>query len=499
MDPCSSSKPGIFETQNAAPASLPLSFPPSEAANNIIEACHILGIEIREQDIDYWFQAFKEGSSFELKDAIRERSGNAFLAKLVGDLSFDFSVYEDAGSLDAYKEHIKNFLKSNLVGVSASKYQCGSESLPISEGFESRRTKMNTTSHRSPSLDFPVARFLETRNVLEPALIVDVGVGYPPLTTIKTAKMVATRGKVIGVDSTMPDLCIEFPCDSDYHFVLFYEFNSEKNRFLPVYLLQEKYPQTGVIIYDEPMGAEQDFALRKGEYLRKTLMAEIGEDIYLKMARLVQELESHGADLIPTAQMNDLRDSLARFYTHSDIIQGRNKLKFQPMRKNTISQGNLEFRKDDLRLNTIDQADIIRLGNVLNSSYYSQEEATQAFCGLSAKVSNGGVVIIATGDDHSLTFKKQGSSLMPLCCTIMLRYSYGIYDPELLFPGTLGLKEAIEGAVSGVREKSILVGNPMDANAAEKVKHGLEAKGYKASYIMRDGGTWMEIDLLNRL
>lgn len=477
----------IHRTDNAQHAPIaPTSFSIPESVQTLIDVCTTLCIKISSQDIDRWIEEINK-DSWDARKLIAKERGNEFLADCFCNIAENLS-WDGRDDSPAFRDYIADILKVRLAGIEDSKFPRISDLMPAPKDYESRRTKMNTTEDRSLNLDHHVKHFINSTPSTEDLTIVDIGVGFPPLTTIETAVQVGKRAKVIGVDVTMPDLAIKFPKEYNYNYIVFYELNTESGQFQPIYVLNEDYPQSNILIYNEPQGFEKEYVLCKAEQFRKKIMNPSMEAEYVEMTKLQHEIDEVNLSRIS----HDPRmQQLMRFYCSSDIKADRCELLFQPVRKNSINYSNLDFRKDDFRLSSIESADVIRLGNVLLSCYYNNQEANAAIELLAPKVKNNGILIVAADDDCSLLFRKRNGKLVPEKYTLLLRNSYlsGMLDMD--FCGTRGLDAILKQSLSGISNKGG-VGDPMNRENVALIMERLKSKGFKTNCSF-GAQTWLDI------
>lgn len=457
-----------YREQNDADISSPT------AGQNLIDVCTTLGWKFSDAEIDRWFEiitelgsdaarddCFNEEAGREsLRSRIEQETGNSFLGAVVTGLASELKH-----SSHKEKDRIRTVLKSALAEIDIVPRERMSDCIP-STGFEDRRTNMNTGYQRMLYLDQPVLRYLDRHPSRTPLVLVDLGVGFPPVTTTSTAEIVAGRAAVIGVDTTIPDLEIIFSLSKDRFYLVLYELNEVENRFVPILVQQSNDEHiTGYyFLYRTPSGDELEYALRKSEQIRKGLMAGDTEDLYLDMARLLHSSPSERE-----------MENLHHFYECSNVP---GKLVFDPFRR--FSHPNLVLRKDDFRLQTVQEANIIRLGNVLWDSYYSQEEADAALKLLSGKLPEGGIIIVANEESCSVVFEKEDGSLVPSLCTLI--YSQGKASPVFKFAGS-------EPFIRAMSEVAASACSDVDAITV------FERHGFRAALVQAFDLNFIEIDL----
>jgi hypothetical protein len=220
-------------------------------------------------------------------------------------------------------------------------------------------------------------------------------------------------------------------------------------------------------------------------------MSDLGESIYADMTVLYRDLDQN------SAEPESARDTLARFYKTADIERDGTSLKFQPMRRKSAEFPNLEFRKDNFQLATIEEADLIRLGNVLLPEYYSRQEAVAALHSFGSKLREGGRIVLGSGATFTLTYEKKGGEILPLRATVKIIEGQPPHYSGLTMPGTKGLRHVVQEALDSLPIFEIDLGAPMGITRAEKIRKLIEAKGYRVEAVF-DFATWLEIDLTGR-
>ena len=85
------------------------------------------------------------------------------------------------------------------------------------------RITRGSTWNRNRALDDFVEAWWQERAVAEPMLFVDLGVGYPPLTTVETARRFAGRAVVRGLDLNLPDYVVQFQKSDTHDYAVFFE------------------------------------------------------------------------------------------------------------------------------------------------------------------------------------------------------------------------------------------------------------------------------------
>lgn len=359
----------------------------AEYTTKLIDICQTLGIQVTTEQLEQWKKFHEQDDIIDPK--LHEQIGSKFIADAFAKLLEIMGEIEGSTERAQEWEKIKELIRHQTADVASHETKLSSQILtPVS--YENRKTLMNTTLDRCENIDRHILHELALRNSQEPATIVDIGVGYPPITTVSTAIAVGERARVIGVDVTMPDVVVTFPANSEFNYHVFYDLDPATSSFRPRYALCEEDPQSGVTIYRELTDDELEYALRKAEIYRGKLMEGLGEAQYVKMAE--------------ERQCN----------VDADVQADGIKLLFQPMQKETFHLNNLEFRRDDFRLATVESADMLRLSNVLIDPYYSEKEIQDALQLLARKLKPSGLLVLACNEDQSVSFRKQADGTLRL-------------------------------------------------------------------------------------
>jgi hypothetical protein len=275
--------------------------------------------------------------------------------------------------------------------------------------------------------------------------------------------------------------------DPWYNYVVFYDYNSDEKSFKLSYALSEKYPQSGITMYDELSGQELEYVRTRAEQIRLGLMSHMGEAEYQRAAHLFHTGQHSSAVIRQHA-------SELTKYSKIDRDGPECSLLFQPTR--SLAASNLDFRRGDFRLEGIDKVDIIRLGTVLVSDYYTEQEAHDALFGFTEKLTEGGIVILGAGDDFSLTYQKIEGKLTPRCSTVILKAGYVPHDFGITFPGTKGLHAAIAEVIQSDPSSSSLdeLLGGISLASAQRIADQLSHRGYTVR-VECSNRTWLEIDL----
>ena len=460
-------------TQNSE--SRPQRFTPSPNVKDLVDVCTTLGIKFTKSEMVGWFDGLPEHEPL-LPEHVPSKTTDSFLTGVIRYVVIDHRS-------DNSRDKLINYLYDKIGAAQAS--PC----LPIfpehKGGFAARQTKMNTSHERFSALDFHVEKYLAQHPNKSPLQLVDVGVGYPPMTTCHTAKKFEGRANVIGVDSSTPDFVIRFSWN-DQHYLAFYEMNVDDGEFKPIFLLEEAGISWSILQYHQLDGLYREFLLRQAEEIKRTFIAAYGPEIHRQIVSLRNDL---GESL-----QDSVRDNLLSRLAYSD--SHGNELLLQPMRKFSVTQPNLVFRKDDFCLRTVDAADLIRLGNVLIPSYYSALETTKAIKLLGAKLTQGGNIIVVTDDMLSFTLERLDNNLIPRSCAVKLQYNHIVQTPMQVFPRLASALRTISSTARHSKNFSELGSDyTMNQIDAAVVQKNLLNLGMESSLHFKNSETWIDIEL----
>ena len=441
---------------------------------DLIEACDTLGLKLSRKQVQDWLST-PFSDCFEALEVLHAETGDRFL----GALAFDVRWYcEEKQSVPGHETAVVDYIMSKVGARTA--VACARRYAHIhQEGFESRRTEMNTTLDRSMALGFPVFRFLQSRTFKDEVTIVDIGVGYPPLTTIETAKTASRlniAAKVIGVDVTVPDAVVQVP-DGDHHYLAFYNFDADRTMLTPAAILKATGERSGILLYEKPAGLELEYGLRKAEAVRKRLAATL--------------LEKGNGPEFSAEQFEEICNSGGK------LRRGKESLTLSPMQSYGRSTPNLEFRRDDFRLQTVQEADVIRVANVLRDPYYNAEETREALRHISAKLREGGLLVIALDDNFSFSYQKQRGKLVPQSATLLLRNRFVVRAPVAQFPQFNGVFKNVMRFTSGMGDQEPrLHEKPVSRQEAERVAKLFQETGHSTRVTLESNATWLDVELL---
>ena len=464
------------------PASLD---PIDQIVNSVSEACQTINYHTKEADIELWVSELLDPDCYS-RIFIEKRLGN-----LIGPLLFNI-VFTDLWSkdpventrcLDVLSERLKIKLLNHETNQTAQL-----EIQLQQDTATARRTRMNTSIARNPNLDHPIERYLDSCTSSNRLEIVDIGVGYPPITTVKTAKKFNDKAHVIGVDVTMPDLVIDLKLNNLGNCHVFFEADLNRCAFIPISAMKEVDESWGISQYENLSGDELRYAIAKAIKAKEVLLSAQAEALYLK-----KSIDLHRSARTPRESTEfDAEDLKGRYLFNGGTETAE--ISFQPIRRYCAKSSNLEFRKDDFSLSSVNKVDVIRFGNVLLNCYYTQEEANHALKLAEEKLKEGGIIVIASGDDISVTLQKVSGVLVPKTCTVDLKNCVVPHRLQLKILGIEELEEDILQSTSQINTTGI-AGEPMSACGTDIVISRLSTKGYAASITRNRHHCWLYIDL----
>ncbi|MBP9866431.1 MAG: hypothetical protein KBC91_08560, partial [Candidatus Omnitrophica bacterium] len=261
--------------------------------------------------------------------------------------------------------------------------------------FQGRLTPPSTDYQgRGRNLDYAVSDYLRTKSADERVKLVDLGIGYPPFTTIQTAQKFQDRLDVLGVDLNLPDYVLMIPSIGGRQYLLFYEVDSDKlQTHRLTYMVLQRQTDSGTLRYTEVTNfAERQSVRGRAESLRQQIFAKVSLDDFNQHVSLAREPQDTAlADLRVYANQRGFR------------LPGGS-LDFAPARLSAAEFKNLKFIKGGFDLAGIDPVGIIRAGNVFR--YYSAREVQAALKQFELKLVEGGVAIAARDDNNFILFQK---------------------------------------------------------------------------------------------
>jgi len=268
--------------------------------------------------------------------------------------------------------------------------------------FQGRLTPPSTDYQgRGRNLDYAVSDYLRTKSADERVKLVDLGIGYPPFTTIQTAQKFQSRLDVLGVDLNLPDYVLMIPSIGGRQYLLFYEVDSDKLQTHRInYMVLQRETGSGTLRYNEVTNlAERQSVRVKAESLRRQIFAKVSLADFNRHVLLAREPQD--------TALADLRV----YANQKGFSLPRGSLDFAPARLSAPEFKNLKFIKGGFDLAGIDPAGIIRVGNVFR--YYSAKEVHAALRQFELKLVEGGVVIAARDDNNFILFQKTRGTLTP--------------------------------------------------------------------------------------
>ena len=229
----------------------------------------------------------------------------------------------------------------------------------VPESVVGRITQGITTPDRNIRLDAFIKKYLEDNGLDVGGTVVDIGVGYPPVTTLKMAQTLE-KSNVIGVDINIPVYVVEFA---------------------------KNYADTYMAFFNE-----------KNEII--FIMARHGATYsYSEITEKAHKIEREKA----VKEALKVRDELMTVAGGQDIEEGGQKIVFDPVRKFGEGQSNLSFVRGGFELPIQGQADVVRSTNVF--MYYSPEEAQDAVRSIGLKIKENGILIVGNQGSF-LVFRK---------------------------------------------------------------------------------------------
>ena len=456
----------------------------------VLEVKRLLGVPLKMQTLVAWMEALRRGVRPEFNG--EQAGGSEFLAGRIRSLGYE--LIDARGDL---KENIRKataFLQAHWPNETPRVLGRFGLSAPgggvyAGKNYDGKLTLGNTTpTERSQSLDYEVLHYLLGTKQRGLARIVDLGVGYPPVTTIQTAKKTAGLAEVIGVDLNMPNYTIHFPNDYGYEYHVFFEKTSD-NLDRVTFAVQQTDRRNDILIYNELDGEEREFVVAKALEHRKRLMEQLGPAGQLERIIFLQNAYDRHKGGVPLQQLGvtkkdfkELRD----FYAKKAAADGKVRLTVEPVRRQSLKVKGLRFQKAGFELSGIDQVDIIRAANVFH--YYDMREARSAIQSMGSKLKEGGILIIARNDDNSIVFKKQNGRLIPQVLTTRIRpYDLPGYDDKV-FPELAQLFMDTASAISNSTSHQSFSGRTAEAGRA------LQAAGYQVETDLQEGFLRVQID-----
>ncbi|MFH1305925.1 MAG: pentapeptide repeat-containing protein, partial [Candidatus Omnitrophota bacterium] len=292
------------------------------------------------------------------------------LDKLIGEFEEAFYL-GDEGSVRKMYEEVSSVLKDELTdGIRFLRLWRKLTGMTADEGDDpaaqaekdeivGRITLGTTEPGRNHFMDLFIEKHLEDNGLLGNAVVVNLGVGYVPFTTVELAERLSGKARVIGVDTNMPAYMIVLEEAGKQYHVLFDE-RDEITRVIGGFSSEAWWDSA------RPMFPEEDSRIReKAMVLRKQLTEQISRGIDLKGEKY--------------------------------------ELVIDPVRRFDAGRDNLTFVKGGFELPVEGGLDVVRAANVF--LYYSAEETNDAVERIGVKLNEGGILVV--GDRYTFfVFKK---------------------------------------------------------------------------------------------
>jgi len=227
-----------------------------------------------------------------------------------------------------------------------------------------------TGNGRDDANDDLVARDLERRGIKH-GIVVDLGIGFPPVTTAHLAKTLGLAHRVIGVDLNIPDYVLEFSHGFD-QYTAFFEIDRGSNG---------KSIHCLTFIEKKLNGTNGDF-----EY------QEISDSEMIKL----REITINIRNVMFVKQLGWAAD----FSKLQDVVlkQDGARITFKPLHHYEINYPNLSFIKGGFTLGKIQGlVDTIRVMNTAGS--YTPRQFRDAIVAMGKKEKDGGVIFVGGNAD----------------------------------------------------------------------------------------------------
>ena len=239
-----------------------------------------------------------------------------------------------------------------------------------------------TRKNRNNTIDAFIAGYLKRKGIKK-GVVVDLGTGFPPVTTVHLAQTLGAEHQVIGLDLNMPNYTLEFSDPSGRQYTAFFEIQNPKGISVPqLRFIEERLPATeGEYSYNELPAADRE---------RLTSLA-------IERNNVMLGIKGGGAfDYSKTG----------------DIPQASNgdRFDFNPIHRwETQAPENLSFRKGGFEMGSVtEQVDIIRVMNTMGS--YTPKNFRDDVDMMGWGLKEGGIIIIG-GNDDSVVFTKENGRM----------------------------------------------------------------------------------------
>jgi|GEM_PF-4998914 len=301
-----------------------------------------------------------------LRNKSRRSAQTADIDKLISEFEENFYLEQEKSDRKVYEEVVtalKDELEKGIQFLRLwKKMVVIEESVAPVEKPEivGRITQGSTWRGRNHSMDLFIERYLEARGLKGDAVVVDLGVGYVPETTVELAESLSGKAKVIGVDTNIPAYMIILKEVNQTYNVLF----NEKDEVTRV--VEGRPSTTGWNFSRYAAGLEETYAKEKAMIISKKLAKQVSLGI--------------------------------------DFKGEKYELMMEPFKKFNGGRDNLTFVKGGFELPIEGKADIVRSVNVF--MYYNAEEIKDAVKRIGMKLKEGGM-LIAGYNDAFLVSKKR--------------------------------------------------------------------------------------------